>query len=71
MMQIWTPPRRSLSEAVEESVELMGLTIGGDNPDFREGVMSYLQKRPAKFDPMDPKNVVIQRAKELLMRSKL
>ena len=70
-LQVWNHPTRSLTEAVDESTDLMKLTIGGKNPDFKEGVLSFLQRRAPSFGPMDPKNVVIQHAKQLLMRSKL
>lgn len=70
-LQVWNHPTRSLTEALDESTELMGLTIGGDNDDFKEGVLSFVERRDPKFNPVSPQNVVVARAKELLMRSKL
>ena len=70
-LQLWNHPARPVHEALDESVELMGLSIGGGSPDFKEGVLSFLQKRAPNFPPMDPANPVVKRAKELLLPSKL
>jgi enoyl-CoA hydratase/carnithine racemase len=45
--QIYTSLTRELGPALDESIQLMQESFG--RPDFREGVASFLEKRPPKF----------------------
>jgi enoyl-CoA hydratase/carnithine racemase len=45
--QVWRNLTDSLGDAERESVKLMLESF--DRPDFREGVMSFLEKRPPRF----------------------
>jgi enoyl-CoA hydratase/carnithine racemase len=45
--QVWQQLTRSLGPSEKEAVQLMIESF--DRPDFREGVMSFLEKRPPKF----------------------
>jgi len=46
--QVWQHLAESLGHAEREAIELMIESF--DRPDFREGVMSFLEKRPPRFD---------------------
>jgi enoyl-CoA hydratase/carnithine racemase len=45
--QVWQQLTRTLGPSEKEAVKLMVESF--DRPDFREGVMSFLEKRPPKF----------------------
>ena len=45
--QVWQQMTRELGPSEKEAVKLMIESF--DRPDFREGVMSFLEKRPPKF----------------------
>mgnify|MGYP001483326541 FL=1 len=45
--QVYRHLSSSLGEAARESIELMAESL--KRPDFREGVLSYIEKRPPKF----------------------
>lgn len=45
--QVWTRLHSELGPALDESIRLMRESFGRD--DFREGVQSYLEKRPPRF----------------------
>jgi enoyl-CoA hydratase/carnithine racemase len=45
--QVWQRLTAELGPSLEESIRLMTESFG--RPDFREGVSSYLEKRPPKF----------------------
>ncbi|HTY19187.1 MAG TPA: enoyl-CoA hydratase [Myxococcota bacterium] len=45
--QVWQHLTESLGHAEKEAIELMIASFG--RPDFREGVMSFLEKRPPRF----------------------
>ncbi len=45
--QVYTSLTRELGPALDESIRLMQESFG--RPDFREGVTSFLEKRPPKF----------------------
>ncbi len=47
--QVYRHREMSVDDAVSESIELMGASLR--RPDFKEGVASYLEKRPPQFDP--------------------
>lgn len=48
--QVYTDIDRDLVTAHDEAIELMRASLR--RPDFREGVASYLQKRPPSFQPL-------------------
>ncbi len=48
--QVYTHPDMAMDAALEESVEFMNATL--EAPDFKEGVASYLEKRPPNFSPL-------------------
>jgi enoyl-CoA hydratase/carnithine racemase len=48
--QVYGDYERSLEEALEEANRLMGQSFSGH--DFREGVESFLERRPPNFDPL-------------------
>lgn len=50
--QLWADAQRELIPGYDESVRLMVKSFG--RPDFKEGVQSFLQKRPPNFPPVDP-----------------
>jgi enoyl-CoA hydratase/carnithine racemase len=45
--QVWENLERELDPALRESIDLMKQSF--DRPDFKEGVQSFLEKRPPKF----------------------
>lgn len=45
--QVWSRLHSELGPALDESIRLMGESFGRE--DFREGVTSYLEKRPPRF----------------------
>ena len=45
--QVWQQLTRTLGPSEKEAIKLMFESF--DRPDFREGVMSFLEKRPPKF----------------------
>jgi enoyl-CoA hydratase/carnithine racemase len=48
--QVWSDTNRPLSESIERSIALMEGSFR--RPDLAEGVVSYLEKRPADFPPL-------------------
>lgn len=46
--QVYTSLERELGPSLEEAIRLMQESFG--RPDFREGVQSYLEKRPPRFE---------------------
>jgi enoyl-CoA hydratase/carnithine racemase len=48
--QVYADYERSLEDALEEANRLMGQSFSG--PDFREGVESFLERRPPNFVPL-------------------
>ncbi len=51
--QVYRHLSASLGEAARESIELMAESL--KRPDFREGVLSYIEKRPPKFTRLSSK----------------
>ncbi len=49
--QVYRDISRDLVSAHDDAIELMRASLR--RPDFREGVSSYLQKRPPSFQPLD------------------
>jgi enoyl-CoA hydratase/carnithine racemase len=45
--QVWQHLTESLGHAEKQAIQLMIESF--DRPDFREGVMSFLEKRPPRF----------------------
>jgi enoyl-CoA hydratase/carnithine racemase len=52
--QVYRDISRDLVSAHDDAIELMRASLR--RPDFREGVASYLQKRPPSFQPLDPQH---------------
>ena len=50
--QVYGDLSRRFEDAMLQAIALMADFSG--NPDFKEGVASYVEKRPAAFDPLDP-----------------
>lgn len=50
--QVWTSATRELGDAMDESIRLMRESFG--RPDFKEGVDSFLEKRPPRFERVKP-----------------
>ncbi|MCU1501121.1 MAG: enoyl-CoA hydratase [Ilumatobacteraceae bacterium] len=50
--QVYADAHRTLPEASDAAVELMKASL--KRPDFKEGVASYLAKRPPAFQPINP-----------------
>lgn len=48
--QVYTHPQMPLDEALDESIRLMEESLR--RPDFREGVASFVEKRPPDFHPI-------------------
>ena len=50
--QVYEDYDKDVSTASVDALKLMGQSF--ERPDFKEGVVSYLQKRQAQFPPVDP-----------------
>jgi enoyl-CoA hydratase/carnithine racemase len=50
--QVYGDYDKDVATASLDALKLMGQSFG--RPDFKEGVVSYLQKRQAEFPPVDP-----------------
>jgi enoyl-CoA hydratase/carnithine racemase len=48
--QVWQHLEAPLARALDESNKLMAASLG--QPDFREGVSSFLDRRPPRFKPL-------------------
>jgi enoyl-CoA hydratase/carnithine racemase len=48
--QVYTHPQMSVGDALDESIRLMEESLR--RPDFREGVASFVEKRPPNFRPL-------------------
>ncbi len=48
--QVYTHPQMPLDEALTESIRLMEASVR--RPDFKEGVASFVEKRPPDFQPL-------------------
>ena len=48
--QVYTHPQMPLDDALDESIRLMEASLR--RPDFREGVASFVEKRPPNFQPL-------------------
>ena len=48
--QVYTHPQMPLDDALDESIRLMEASLR--RPDFREGVASFVEKRPPNFRPL-------------------
>jgi enoyl-CoA hydratase/carnithine racemase len=69
-LQVWGDQRKSLREAANDASDMMAHSLGSGNADFKEGVLSFLQKRPVRFAPLDKDNPVVVRASELFLSDK-
>jgi enoyl-CoA hydratase/carnithine racemase len=47
--QIYSQPAMALDDAIADSVQLMKESL--QRPDFKEGVASFVEKRPPSFEP--------------------
>jgi enoyl-CoA hydratase/carnithine racemase len=52
--QVWGDLSRDYTEANAVWLQVMRQFNSEDNPDFAEGVASFTEKRPPKFDPLPP-----------------
>jgi len=50
--QVWAAMSQGMAEATDDSYPLMSRSLRA--ADFREGVQSFVQKRPPHFAPLDP-----------------
>jgi enoyl-CoA hydratase/carnithine racemase len=50
--QVWGDLTKSLDEAMDDALAIM-YQLNLNNPDFLEGVASFVEKRPPKFNPLD------------------
>jgi enoyl-CoA hydratase/carnithine racemase len=50
--QVWSDYDRTLAESLEEATRLMVESFS--RPDFAEGVRSFVEKRPPRFEPLSP-----------------
>lgn len=48
--QVYTHPQMPIDDALEESIRLMEESVR--RPDFKEGVASFVEKRPPDFQPL-------------------
>ncbi len=48
--QVYTHPQMSIDDALSESIRLMKESVR--RPDFKEGVASFVEKRPPNFQPL-------------------
>jgi len=63
--QLLHHPHMDRTASVLESNRLMMATANPRNPDFKEGVDSFVKKKKAAFTPYDPSRESIQLAREL------
>ena len=52
-------------EALRRGVDLMRLSVTKDNPDFAEGVKSFVEKRPPHFPSLSQANPVVSAVREI------
>jgi enoyl-CoA hydratase/carnithine racemase len=57
---------RTVDQALRESNKLMIMSTTKKNPEFTEGVSSFMESRPPNFSPFDPKNPMQTFKKEVL-----
>jgi len=48
--QVYTHPQMTIDDALDESIRLMEESVR--RPDFKEGVASFVEKRPPNFQPL-------------------
>lgn len=63
--QVLHHPQLTREVALQESNILMAATANPRNPDFKEGVKSYQERRAPRFDRYDETRLGIQQAKEM------
>jgi enoyl-CoA hydratase/carnithine racemase len=52
--QVYADLSRDLDAGLAETLELMPWFNSAANPDFREGVESFIERRPPAFKPLPP-----------------